>query len=396
MRAFMFLFTFFAFMLVSPSLAVNVVGYGARGDGRTDSTAAFHRAWAAACRSARPAVVYVPRGLFLIRPVAFNGPCRSRITFQIDGTLVAPRNIYAIGNSEFWILFYKVSGLSLQGGTIDARGQGFWNCRTRGQNCPRGSRSLTIMHSNNVVVSGLRSFNSQTIHIAVGHSKDVKFQNVRIRAPSGSPNTDGIHVQSSMGVTITDSVIKTGDDCISLGPGAKNLWIQRIGCGPGHGISIGSLGNSHNEEGVENVTVTNVVFSRTQNGVRVKSWGRPSGGYARNLHFRNIVMRYVANPIIIDQQYCPNGGCARQSSGVKVSEVTYKNIRGTSSTQAAIKFECSAANPCSGIRLHNIRLSFLDRLRRPTLAYCRNAKGSHSGVVTPNTCFSFHKTKINM
>lgn len=143
-RYIVFLSLFVHLLLVSPtSAAYNVVSYGARGDGRTDSTAAFHRAWAAACGSARPASVYVPRGYFLIRPVAFNGPCRSRMEFRIDGTIVAPDNIYAIGNSQFWILFYKVSWLSVYGGNIDAKGKGFWACRKYGRNCPGGARVRT-------------------------------------------------------------------------------------------------------------------------------------------------------------------------------------------------------------------------------------------------------------
>lgn len=91
-----------------------------------------------------------------------------------------------------------------------------------------------------MVVRGLKSLNSQTIHIAISHSNNVKIQNVKITAPSGSPNTDGIHIASSRGVTVTGSTIRTGDDCISIGPGSMNLWIEQIGCGPGHGIRYAS------------------------------------------------------------------------------------------------------------------------------------------------------------
>lgn len=77
--------------------------------------------------------------------------------------------------------------------------------------------------------------------------------------------------------------------------------------------SIGSLGDNLYEDGVQNVTITSSVFTRTQNGVRIKSWARPSNGYARNIVFRNIIMRGVFNPIIIDQKYCPdNKGCPNQ------------------------------------------------------------------------------------
>ena len=61
-------------------------------------------------------------------------------------------------------------------------------------------------------------------------------QGVRVTATGNSPNIDGIHVQLSSSVTILDSKIGTGDDCISIGPGTNNLWIENVACGPGHGI----------------------------------------------------------------------------------------------------------------------------------------------------------------
>ncbi|XP_022878736.1 polygalacturonase-like [Olea europaea var. sylvestris] len=375
-------------LMSSPSgaLAYNVVSFGAKGDGRTDSSLAFLRAWMAACSSVRPSTLSVPRGTFLIRSVTFTGPCRNSIQFAILGKLVAPDNYYAIGNLGYWIQFHKVSRLSIIGGTIDAKGARYWSCRRHGQSCPQGARSISLQWCNNVLVHGLTSYNSQIMNIAINHSNKVKIQNLKIIAPSGSPNTDGIHIEYSMGVTIKDSIIKTGDDCISLGQGSMNVWIEKIGCGPGHGISVGSLGNSFNEGGVQNVTVTNSVFTKTQNGVRLKSWARPSGGYARNIVFRNLVMRNVGNPIIIDQKYCPNNICPRQNSGVRISQVTFKNIKGTSSTQAAMTFRCSSSNPCSGITLQDIKLTYINRLRRPTLAYCENAIGSSNGKVFPRSC----------
>ena len=61
-------------------------------------------------------------------------------------------------------------------------------------------------------------------------------QDVKVTAVGNSPNTDGIHVQLFSSVTILNSKIGTGDDCISIGPGTTNLWIENVACGPGHGI----------------------------------------------------------------------------------------------------------------------------------------------------------------
>jgi polygalacturonase len=97
-------------------------------------------------------------------------------------------------------------------------------------------QSLEFSNSNNIAITGLASLNSQMFHIVINACQDVKVQGVRVSAAGDSPNTDGIHVQSSTGVTILNSRIGTGDDCVSIGPGTSNLWIENVACGPGHGI----------------------------------------------------------------------------------------------------------------------------------------------------------------
>lgn len=77
--------------------------------------------------------------------------------------------------------------------------------------------------------------------------------------------------------------------------------------------SIGSLGRDANEAGVQNITLTNSVFSGSDNGVRIKTWARQSTGFVRNVLFQNLVMKNVQNPIIVDQNYCPtHQGCPKQ------------------------------------------------------------------------------------
>lgn len=80
---------------------VNVVSHGAKPDGQTDSTKAFVKAWVRACGSG--GTMYAPKGRFLIKAAEFRGPCRNRVTVEIDGTLVAPTDYWAMGNSGFWI-----------------------------------------------------------------------------------------------------------------------------------------------------------------------------------------------------------------------------------------------------------------------------------------------------
>ncbi|KDP29561.1 hypothetical protein JCGZ_19274 [Jatropha curcas] len=378
-----FLLSFFFIFNIS-NAAFNVITFGAKPDGKTDATKAFLNAWAAACNSASASIIYVPKGRYLIKAIVFRGPCKNRITVKIDGTIVAPVDYRALGNSGYWILFIKVNRVSVVGGTLDAKGAGFWNCRRTGKNCPVGARSITFNWANDIIISGLTSINSQLTHLVINSCNNVQVRNVRLIAPDQSPNTDGIHVQGATGVTITGGMLQTGDDCISIGPGTRNLHMSKISCGPGHGVSIGSLGRQFNEDGVQNITLTDSTFTGSDNGVRIKSWARPSTSFVRNILFQNIIMRNVENPIIIDQDYCPdNIGCPGQSSGVKISGVTYKNIKGTSATRQAVIFECSRTNPCKGIKLHDINLTYMNKA---AISSCKNIDGTSTGVLMPESC----------
>uniref|UniRef100_A0A7N2MCG8 Polygalacturonase n=1 Tax=Quercus lobata TaxID=97700 RepID=A0A7N2MCG8_QUELO len=86
-----------------------------------------------------------------------------------------------------------------------------------------------------------------------------------------------------------DSTIATGDDCVSMSPGSKNINIRNVTWGPGHGISVGSLVGGPNEEDVSRLTVTNCTFIGTQNGLRVKTWARSYASNVFNLTFEDIL-----------------------------------------------------------------------------------------------------------
>lgn len=157
----------------------------------------------------------------------------------------------------------------------------------------------------------IHSINSKMFHIDVYSSNNVTFSHVNIIAPSNSPNTDGIHISTSTNIQVFDTNIGTGDDCISIFSGSQNINISRVNCGPGHGISIGSLGRSQNEV-VKDVHVKNCTLIATQNGMRIKTLASSNVGKATSIKFEDIIMNNVKNPIIIDQHYCPEHPCSYQ------------------------------------------------------------------------------------
>lgn len=72
-----------------------------------------------------------------------------------------------------------------------------------------------------------------------------------------------------------------------------------------------------------------------------------------------------------------------QTSGVKISGVTYKNVQGTSASKVAVTFDCSPTRPCTGIKLQDVKLSYLNADARSS---CKNSGGTTSGISMPNSC----------
>ncbi|KAL6639534.1 hypothetical protein ACP70R_023264 [Stipagrostis hirtigluma subsp. patula] len=374
----------------------DVCRYGAHGDGSHDDTKALAEAWAAGCSSSDPAVVLIPKGQrYLIKHVTLSGPCRSSVVLKIEGTLLAPPkgSHWSEKSNKHWIMFSGVNGLTITGaGTIDGNGKIWWqdSCKANSRlPCKEAPTALTFCSCTNLEVQNLKLVNSQQIHMSVEDCDHVKIARLSIKAPGTSPNTDGIHITRSKNVQVTYSTIKTGDDCMSIEDGTRNLHVKNIVCGPGHGISIGSLGDHGSEAHVVNVTIDTAQLYGTTNGARIKTW-QGGHGYAENIVFKNMIMENVENPIIIDQNYCDSTTpCKKQKSAVEVRNVLFKNIWGTSASKEAIKLRCSTSVPCHGIALQNVKLT-LKGGDGDAKSTCRNVKWRKSGVVVPQPC-----TKIN-
>ncbi|XP_042448843.1 polygalacturonase ADPG2-like [Zingiber officinale] len=321
---------FVIFLLAAEILAdeptYNVVNFGAKGDGNTDDTQAFVNAWSSICRnSTGPSTLLIPAGnTFLLDRIVFQGPCN-------------------------YVVHVKQCSME-------------------------AANSLRLMSCTNVQISGLKLINSPMMHISVGKSANVDIRGITISSPGDSPNTDGIHIQQSQHVMVTDSVIGTGDDCVSMSDGAVDVSVNNVACGPGHGISIGSLGIAGTVATASDIYVSNCNLSQTTNGVRIKTW-QGGSGFARNISFVNINMNEVRNPIIIDQYYCPHSSCASKTTAVQVSDVKYLSVTGTSTSSVAIALNCSQTVPCTGITMDNVNLWSANQGQQ-VQSNCIDAKGS--------------------
>ncbi|XP_059448894.1 probable polygalacturonase At1g80170 [Corylus avellana] len=377
---------------------VNVDSFGAVGDGVSDDTQAFLKAWVVACSTAK-SVLLVPQGKrYLVNATRFKGPCSDELVIQIAGTIVAPdepKN-WDPNFPRVWLDFSKLNGALFQGGgVIDGSGSKWWasSCKKNKSNPCRGApTALTIDTSSAIKVKGLTIKNSQQMNFVISRCDSVRVSGVLVSAPGDSPNTDGIHISESTNVVLQDCKIGTGDDCVSIVNASSNIKMKRIYCGPGHGISIGSLGKDNSTGMVTKVVLDTAILTDTTNGLRIKTW-QGGSGYVRAVRFQNVRMENVSNPIIIDQFYCDSPTvCKNQTSAVNISQIVYKNISGTTRSEKAMKFACSDTVPCSNIVLSNINLEKKDGTVE---TYCNSATGSGYGVVHPSAdCLSSHDKEL--
>lgn len=97
-------------------------------------------------------------------------------------------------------------------------------------------QTLVLDGATNSTLRGLTLVNSRGFHVNLRRCSRVVAEGLGIHAPADSRNTDGIHVGMSSHVRILNSVIGTGDDCVSVGPGSVDVVVNGVTCGPGHGL----------------------------------------------------------------------------------------------------------------------------------------------------------------
>ncbi|KAJ9536322.1 hypothetical protein OSB04_un000502 [Centaurea solstitialis] len=340
-----------AMVFRSHAVVVDIKARGAKGDGKTDDGPVIEKAWKEACAGGpSPSSVLIPPGTYMAYPpILFSGPCKGPVEIKANGaTIKAPPELARL-KSDSWIAFQYIDRLSVIGGTFDGQGHEAWKnqkCADTAFSCQMPV-NLRFSFVKNSLLKGITSVNSKYFHMVIFACDNINIEHATIDTPGNSLNTDGIHIGHTNGFNITNSNIKSGDDCISIGDGSKNVHIEKLTCGPGHGISIGSLGKYANEQPVQGIWIKNCTITGTIiSGVRrIKSWPGPTStpGTTTDIHFEDIIMNNVENPILIDQQYCPSNRCNKASpSKVKISNVCFKKIRGGG---AGAISECSYVKP---------------------------------------------------
>nr|ABN08387.1 Pectolytic enzyme, Pectin lyase fold [Medicago truncatula] len=242
-------------------------------------TEALIATWKEACASTSSSKILIPKGTYKLKQVNLRGPCNAPIEIQVDGTIEAPADLTQLDGKYQWIIFGYFDFFTLSGvGTFDGLGEVAWkqNGCGKNKNCNMLSMNFGFYFLNNSIIKGITSKDSKYFHVNVFGCKNLTFMDFSATAPATSPNRDG----------------------------SKQITILNVTCGPGHGISVGSLGKYSNEEPLEYITVRNCTLRNTDNGLRIKTWPTTPITYdlVSNLHFENIIMDNVSNPVIIIDQ----------------------------------------------------------------------------------------------
>ncbi|XP_024313988.1 probable polygalacturonase At1g80170 [Brachypodium distachyon] len=460
--------TFFVLLLVlavrsaaaarSPVLAAkarkqgrySVLDFHAAGDGKTDDAPvtasvthspcfcsivhyhgkAFLEAWQTACSDGSSPVLVIPGGwTFLLSKIRFQGSCKSPITVQLDGNIVAPNYIWT-AESDNLLTFYRIDNLTVAGnGQIDGRGAIWWSCYNHklSQRCTHRpnvsthtispsvsfmwtlrlvhvNQLLAFAYCNNLWVRNIHLKDSAEKHMTLYRCSQAHVDSVSVTAPAHSPNTDGINMALSDHVYISSCSMQTGkspfieymhgtnagDDCVSILSGTTDAYVTDTTCGPGHGIrykcATMCMQTCDECTNLSSIYVHVCLAFVSSYLLMVAYWG--GTGKANGFLFENLNMTAVRFPIDIDQFYCPPGNCPTRDGGVAITDARFINIHGTSSEKQAIQILCSQSVPCRGIYLHDVTL-YWNKKNHVSQAQSRilNAHGTIVGNVVPEVQF---------
>jgi polygalacturonase len=284
------------------SVVVTNAPYNAVGDGTTDNSTAIQDA-INDVSAAGGGTVEIPgttSGTIVFECKTLT--LESNVILQVDAGAelqALPQATQGLGGEMIYgnlVNNFEIIGLGTgsREGRIDGNG-GTWYPSNAGPDL------IHLNHCSTALIQNIILSNAPHEHFSMSAaSSNFTFNNVTISAPSTSPNTDGID-PTGTNFLIENCTINDGDDDIAVKPGnasCTNIIITNCTIGFGHGISIGSPVT----DGVNGMTVNDVTFTNTQNGIRLKA-ERGSGGLVQNLTYSNISMTGVQYPILIDSYY---------------------------------------------------------------------------------------------
>lgn len=353
----------------------NILNYGAHNDGTGNAADAFHAAIAAA-KKAGGGTVFVPAGHYVSGPIEMA----SNLTLYFDaGAIVqfpAVKLPVTPGRQqgvETLTPVPLIGGHDLENVAIEGRGVLMSNNddwmklhpRSQASGDDAGSANgphwenllnsleaeksvshseyeavaaelrpsfIRFMNSKNILVDGLRFIGSPMWTVHLLYSENAVVENLVIETYPGV-HTDGVVIDSSRFVKLTNDYIDTGDDGIVIksGKDADGLRVNRptedvaiTNCTVHHAHGAVTIG-SETSGSVRNIVASNITAVDTQNGARIKS-RRGRGGVVENIRFDNWTMRNVGEGITVTNYYLMEGEKRTSEQPVSRKTPIFRNI----------------------------------------------------------------------
>ena len=225
-------------------------------------------------------------------------------------------------------------------------------------------RLIGIQSSKEVVVSGLHLHNQAIWCLFVLYSEDVEINGVNITAAHNIPSSDGIDIDSSRHVHITNAFIDDDDDCISIKAGkdadglrvnrpAEDILIENSHFAYGQGgVAMGS----ETSGGIRNVTVLNCVMD-SDNWTPIRFKSQPSrGGVVENITYKNIVLHGTREAFEMNMEWRMVGPRLPDSNPLPVvRNVKIINVSGDVRNVGVI--HGLAGSPIQGVSFENCRIT---------------------------------------
>jgi polygalacturonase len=361
-----FLVFFVHVAAIAQQRVYNIADYGAVGDGKTNNAVALQKAIDAASNAGGGKVVVPAGATYLTGP--FN--LKSNIEFEVQvnaRVLASPdEKLYTKsafkdnkGEGTIWIGGQNLNNVTLCGaGTLDGNGISFMGAELEDSYVlkpfniidPR-PHLLTIVGGKNIHIRDLNIKNSAywTVHL-IG-CNDVAIDNITLLNSLKVRNSDGIDIDHSKNVRVSNCYIESGDDCICLKNrreyeefGAcenivvSNCTMSSRSCA----IKIGS----ENMDRISRVLINNCIITKSNRGIGIQN--RDEGAVS-DVIFSNILIDShlfsdvwwgKAEPIYVTAYRRANGNNKDagwrfpkgQTEGRigKVSNITFSNIKATS------------------------------------------------------------------
>jgi polygalacturonase len=160
-------------------------------------------------------------------------------------------------------------------------------------------RLIAIQSCKDVLVSGLNFKNQACWGLFILYSEDVVAKNLTIRAEHNIISSDGIDVDSSTRVRISNCDIDVNDDCIAIKSGkdedgrrvnrpATDILVEKCHFRYGHGgVSMGSEMSG----GIRKVEIRDCIVE-ADNWAPIRFKSQPSrGGIVEDITYRDIVLK---------------------------------------------------------------------------------------------------------